>query len=571
MKKLLSMAALALVGAMMTGCSSDDEFQQPENKSNLVTLKTTVGLDGGATTRALDPTTRAKTFAAGETMAIVYKNTNGAYVKAVSAALTDGDIMTTDDEATNKKSATFTFTLENPDMGKNVNYVYPAAMATASALPFNLSVLYTEQDGTLAKLASTFDLSVGSGSWGGDGNLPSVTLYNQLAILAITLKNSDGSSDITSSITGLTITQNSHTYTINRDAAEGPIYVAIIPESGNVTITATDGTNNYAKTLNDKSYEPSNGYNVSWRMATTVTWNFSELASEYAEWPYYGGVQLMSGENFVHEGVTLSYEGSQVCMLTFNYGMLEMMDGTATFTAPSGKKFTSIVINCENGNLGGDFERRPGSFTWTGNSETVTFGGGGTDASDITSIVFTLVDAPAPTAYTLAESTQGMIVGTNGMAYDVADLDNLPTGVTAAGVVVYKSANAGESLAIALEDEASMMDWATAKGASGAAAHTPAVEGYSWKLPSLDDWTLVASANSGSSLNNAITSAGGTAILTLQFDLCHRLLRRQASAGPAALPGGGARPGGGLSAHLRLRYNAAAVLQRCCGSAQISR
>ena len=59
MKNFLSMAALALMGAMMTSCSSDDNFdnpQQPENKSKVVTLTTTVGLDGGATTRALTET-----------------------------------------------------------------------------------------------------------------------------------------------------------------------------------------------------------------------------------------------------------------------------------------------------------------------------------------------------------------------------------------------------------------------------------------------------------------------------------------------------------------------------------
>ena len=71
--RFLSMAALALVGIMMTGCSSDDDFQQPETKGNVVTLTTTVSLDGGATTRALT-SGGVKTFAVGETMAILYKN-----------------------------------------------------------------------------------------------------------------------------------------------------------------------------------------------------------------------------------------------------------------------------------------------------------------------------------------------------------------------------------------------------------------------------------------------------------------------------------------------------------------
>ena len=83
--KYLSMAALALVGAMMTGCSSDEDSmisnpQQPENKGNVVTVTTTVSLDGGeaaaqGTNRALTADGK-KTFAAGDKIAIIYKNTS---------------------------------------------------------------------------------------------------------------------------------------------------------------------------------------------------------------------------------------------------------------------------------------------------------------------------------------------------------------------------------------------------------------------------------------------------------------------------------------------------------------
>ena len=94
--------------------------------------------------------------------------------------------------------------------------------------------------------------------------------------------------------------------------------------------------------------------------------------------------------------------------------------------------------------------------------------------------------APAgPTAYTLAESTVGMIVGTDGKAYAVADKDNLPLGVTAVAMVAYKSATAGESLAIQLNDSPEKMNWADAKtNAEGLTA----VSGGTWRLPSKDDW-----------------------------------------------------------------------------------
>ena len=276
-KKFLSMAALALVGAMMTGCSSDDDILQPENKNNLVTLTTTVGFDDAAgTTRALS-STGVKTFAAGETMAIYYwKNKGNDHVKAVSAPLTAGDI------TNGGKSATFTFTLDNPYKDMSVVYTYPAAMANADFTP-NYDALYNNQDGTRATLASDFDFCTKSGAWAGD-NLPSLTLENQLAILAITLKNAGGSSDITSGITGLTLSDGTYTYNVSRSAAAGPIYVAIRPTSdATITVTATDGTKNYTKTLTTKTYEAGNGYSVSWRMTQAAAEGHALSASAVGE------------------------------------------------------------------------------------------------------------------------------------------------------------------------------------------------------------------------------------------------------------------------------------------------
>lgn len=376
--KFLSMAALALVGAMMTGCTNDDniidEPQQPAK--NVVTLTTTVSLDGGAQTRALTAG-GVKTFAVGEQIALVYKNTSDETVKAVSTALTASDI------ASGGKSATFTFELTDPDRTKNVTYIYPAVMAKADG-SVNYDALAT-QNGTLATLSSTLDLATYSAAWNA-GSLPAATLENQLAILALTLKNSTGSSDLTSTITGVTITDGTNTYNVNRSAAAGPIYVAIYPTAdATITVTATDGTKNYTKTLTGKTYAKGNGYPVSWKMVT---------------------------------------------------------------------------------------------------------------------------------AYTLAESTVGMIVGTDGKAYAAADKGNLPTGVTAAGMVAYK--NGSNGLVIALADEANTMNWSTATGASGAAAHTPVVTGGTWKLPSKAEWNQMFGDDADTdianymNLNFYISTAGGT-------------------------------------------------------------
>lgn len=332
-KKFLSMAALALVGAMMTGCSSDDDILQPENKTNVVTLTATVGFDDGvAATRAVTGT-GVKTFGAGDQMAVIYKQEGGTTAKAVGT-LTSG---------AGTKSGTFTFTLTNPDKAQNVTYIYPAAMAGETDVDY--TKLNSQSGGTLADLGSKYDLATNSGAWNGD-NLPSLTLNNQLAILAVTLKNS---TDITSTITDMTISDGTNTYAVSRSAAAGPIYVAIQPTSGaTIEVTATDGTNVYGKTLaTTKTYAANNGYNVTWNMSkmtmTTITWNSSNISD-----------LSVSGtsQSDKKEGITLSANNDEIRAEWQDYGD-ERMNGISfsthksggfTFTAPTGKYFTKIEM-----------------------------------------------------------------------------------------------------------------------------------------------------------------------------------------------------------------------------------
>ena len=248
--RFLSVVALAFVGAVMTGCSNDDDSaidksQQLENTSKkVVTMTTSVALDAGATMRALTGE-GVKTFAVGEQMAIVYSNGSG-MVTAVSRALKADDIK---DAGT---SASFTFDLETPDKSIDVTYIYPASMARADG-SINYDALAT-QDGTLASLASNLDLATYEGEWLGE-NLPSCTLDNQLAILALTLKDSDGANEITGNVTDVTVKADEDTYTVTRSAAAGPIYVAIKPiASKNVVVTTTGGSKDYVKLLTEKTY-----------------------------------------------------------------------------------------------------------------------------------------------------------------------------------------------------------------------------------------------------------------------------------------------------------------------------
>jgi hypothetical protein len=247
--KFLSMAALALMGAVMTGCSSDSdelfsEPQQPENKDKVETLTTTVSFgDGVAATRALTED-GVKTFAVGDQIAVAYKNSQDEWVKAVSTALTADDI------TNGGKSAKFTVTVTNANKNIDVKYIYPASLATDDGYvdyePLDV------QDGTFATIASSLDACQGFGAWNGE-NLPGITLDNLFTLCKFTIKA--GGKDITKDITQLTIS-NGDTYIVNPTSSLDAIWVAIRPVGkGDITIYAAKGKELYKKTVSGKTLD----------------------------------------------------------------------------------------------------------------------------------------------------------------------------------------------------------------------------------------------------------------------------------------------------------------------------
>lgn len=276
--KTLCIAALAVVGAMTTGCTSLEIPEQTRNKEDkTVTLITTIALGGNPESKALSAA-GVKTFAAGEQVAVIYEDENGNTQKAVSTALEAEDIH---DEG---KKADITVTLTDPAQNGTLRYIYPAAMAKATiatdaTIDDAGTIDFTNldaQDGTLATLSGSLDLAVYDGNLTGEATLPaSVTLTNQLTIGEFTIKNADGSLNITGTIASLTVSDGTNTYTVTPEApatnfGDGPIYVAMKPAIDDKTLTFTIDNNATPKEVTGKALDAGKMYPVGLKFGSSV-------------------------------------------------------------------------------------------------------------------------------------------------------------------------------------------------------------------------------------------------------------------------------------------------------------
>ena len=324
--RYFSIAALALMGAVMTGCSNKDELQQPESVKRTVTLTTTVSLDGGAGTRALDVSTGVKTFAVDDQISFVYKDIRGDTKLAVSEKLTQSDI------SADGKTATIYVALEDPATDSQLRMIYPATMAnipmsTSASIDdagtINLEALQSGQHGYEGEL-SDYDLAVYDGTLTGYALPASITLANKLAICAFTIKNADGTQDITTTITNLTISDGTYTYSIGRSNLISPIYVAMMPvDDANIEMTATDGDGqHYAKSLTNITCAANNIYPLAMRMAESFKTystlpvgthlNVGDQIDLLNEFNINGDVEQLSSSNAPYTLVRANVEGNTV-------------------------------------------------------------------------------------------------------------------------------------------------------------------------------------------------------------------------------------------------------------------
>lgn len=281
MMKYFGLTAMAVMGLL--ACTRA-QVEQPVQKT--ITLTTTINLGGEEDEDSKALTAEGvKTFAVGEQVAVIYAGTYNSYTgKVVSAALKAEDIYD------NGKKARITVALPSEGDQKAQNggmfrMIYPASMA-ADGDPtvihgdgnLKLSALGT-QDGTLSSLANNLDLCVYDGYLETINNTAafpsSISLTNRLAICEFNVFV--GGVDKTNTITKLTLTNGTKTYTINRVASAGPIYVAMQPvTSGNIEITANDL---YMKTISGKTLAAGKMYPI--RLGLPATVNLATLDNHY--------------------------------------------------------------------------------------------------------------------------------------------------------------------------------------------------------------------------------------------------------------------------------------------------
>lgn len=106
----------------------------------------------------------------------------------------------------------------------------------------------------------------------------------------------------------------------------------------------------------------------------------------------------------------------------------------------------------------------------------------------------------AAAGHALTSAVVGDIIGSDGLAYAVADKGNLPSGVTAVAMVAYKGSASGctNGLAIALENVSSnSLSWdnSSSKNGGKTAAEwcnawntSKPITGGTWRLPTIIDW-----------------------------------------------------------------------------------
>lgn len=256
---------------LLASCSGlEDEGVQQGDRT--VTLRASIGFDEAPRTRALTPEGK-KTFSVGDKIAVVYTDGSDQTVKTESEPLTAGDI------SYYGKKAVITVTLSDPKPEGSLTYIYPSVMAAADG-SVNYSAL-DNQDGSLSSLSSDLDLCCYRGKLNPDATLPdNASLANELTILELTVNNN--STDITETLTDITLTDGTYSYAVTTTGPSTPIYIAMreLTQDKTLSFEAHNGAGEtFRRTVEEKILRPGYMHPVNLRMNRII--DLSLLTSDH--------------------------------------------------------------------------------------------------------------------------------------------------------------------------------------------------------------------------------------------------------------------------------------------------
>ena len=335
MRRNQILAAITISALAAGACSVEESpVDNASPKDKVVTLVTTLSIKNDPDTRALsDPEdgTIHSEWAPGEEVWVYYENTASEGVEA-KATVTSVD---------GSGSATISVDLVNPKSG-DVSFGYPFAHYTLGP---EQKDLYTDQLGTLADISENFDVAFGSAAITVAGS--EATLSDNVEMMRETfiwkLSFTDGSDDITESITSLVINDGLGDYTVT-PAAQSTIYVAMFPfDDATVTITATTPSGNYTAQkdhitlVNGKLYS-SLGLTLSAAAvpASTTTFTYTSTAkvSAFDSLENFTGATAVTSHEFADGVGTVQFEGT----------VTAIADNTFYYDSNAKSKMTGIAI-----------------------------------------------------------------------------------------------------------------------------------------------------------------------------------------------------------------------------------
>ena len=327
MRQIQNLVAFVIVSVLMSGCASSDEIAEtPQSGNQIAALTITLNRDGDGT-RAVNSDTGETTFEADDQIALFYTDSNHQTKKLVSRKLTSGSI------SAGGKKATFTFdeAMTDPETDGAVRIVYPASMANAVANPslavdddalINYESLYRDQDGTWEKVSREFSLAVLDGTLEGTSLPAHGTLYNQLAIVKMSLL--DGEMDQTTHIAALNINDGTDTYSIS--PVRGRVCIAMKPitSADTLYVTAAGRDKMFQKKVFGHTLEKNNIYQV--RVSMTA---LREVLMSSFDRPYY-----------------LAKNGDMLTGGFGRYGYIEIEDGAIVMLNKFEGSLPNTYIKC---------------------------------------------------------------------------------------------------------------------------------------------------------------------------------------------------------------------------------